>query len=188
MKRTFAIVALGICVGLLFLDGNTSLGQSAQGSKTPPDVIKLATASKLGTVTFSHTNHTTKNRNIEGAGPIACVECHHVEQPVSEIAKQPPLKTVWPANRTVTLTAESIKDPATPLVIGCRNCHARTGEKPAVLPAIPEIKSENSTALITLTNQQAFHRVCGGCHDQALKTRQDVKAPASTKCTACHKK
>jgi hypothetical protein len=190
MKRIVALVSLAICTGLFFGD-DASLSQSpsgAQGSKTPPDVIQLATASKLGKVTFSHTDHTTKNHNIEGTGPIACIECHHVEQPASEVAKHSPLKTAWPANRTVTLTAESLKDQGTPPVTGCRNCHARTGEKPAVLPEIPEMKSENSTAMIRLTNQQAFHRMCAGCHDQAIKTRQDVKAPASTKCTGCHKK
>jgi hypothetical protein len=190
MKRIIALVALVICAGLLFGD-NTSLSQSpagARGSKTPPDVIQLATFSKLGGVNFSHTNHTTKNYNIEGGGPIACIECHHVAQPASEVAKHPPLKTSWPEGRTTTLTAESLKDANTPPVIGCRNCHAGTGEKPVVLPAIPEIKSENSTAMIRLTNQQAFHRMCAGCHDQALKTRQNVKAPASNKCTSCHKK
>jgi hypothetical protein len=41
-------------------------------------------------------------------------------------------------------------------VTACRNCHARKDEKPALWPGLPQIKSENSTAVITLTNQQAF--------------------------------
>ncbi|HXG94561.1 MAG TPA: cytochrome c3 family protein [Blastocatellia bacterium] len=187
MKRATAFAAFAIFSGLVvasFVAGEAI----AQGSKTMPDVVQLATASKLGAVTFSHTNHTTKNYNVEGTGPIACVECHHTEQPASEVAKHPPLKTSWPTGRTTTLTAELLKDPNAPGVVGCRNCHSRTGETPKALPAIPEIKSENGTAVVTLTNQQAFHRTCAGCHDQVLKTRTDAKAPASTKCTACHKK
>ena len=195
MKRVIVLAAyLGI-LGLLMTPHSAGRSDSNQaategaGSKNPPDVVQLAKASKLGTVAFSHTNHTTKNRNIEGTGPIACIECHHTAQPASELAKHPPLKTAWPPDRTTTLTAEELKDPKSPNVTGCAGCHARAGETPKVIAAIPQIKSENSTALITLTNQQAFHRVCAGCHDQVMKTRKDVSnAPISTKCTACHKK
>ena len=193
MKRLATLLALIVFIGFM-IGSNTSMSVSGkaavpeQGSKTPPDVIEMGTAAKLGKVRFSHTDHIMKNRNIEGSKPIACIECHHVEQPASEVAKQAGMKTAWPADRTATLTAELLKDPNAPNVIGCRNCHARTGEKPTILPAIPEMKSENSTAVITLNNQQAFHRTCGGCHDQAIKTRADVKAPASAKCAGCHKK
>jgi hypothetical protein len=202
MKRTIAIVAYVGLLGLIFgpeaftseeaassnLIASETAGAVAQETRTLPDVIQLAASSKLGTVAFSHANHATKNYNVEGTAPIACTECHHTEQPASEVSKHPPLKTAWPADRTTTLTAESLKDPKNPAVVGCRTCHARTGETPKTLPAIPQMKSENSTAVITLTNQQAFHRTCAGCHDQVVKTRADTKAPASTKCTACHKK
>jgi hypothetical protein len=144
---------------------------------------------KLGPVSFSHANHTTKNYTIDGTGPIACIECHHTAQPASEVAKRPPLKTAWPTDRTTTLTAELIeKDPKAAEVIACRSCHARQGEKPKLLPEMPQIKHEGSTAIITLTNQQAFHRTCGGCHDEAMKLRQNIKAPPTQKCTACHKR
>jgi hypothetical protein len=171
MKRINTLVGYVVILGLLFSarsSGQLSPNQTTAeggGSKNLPDVIQLATGSKLGAVSFSHTNHTTKNRNIEGTASIGCIECHHTSQPASEVAKHPPLKTAWPPDRTTTLTLEDLKDPKTPNVIGCRSCHARSGETPKVLPAIPTMKSENSTAMITLTNQQAFHRECAGCHD-----------------------
>lgn len=194
MKLILALITFITCLGLMF-GSNVStpeLSQSGSQDQTghkPPDVVKLALENKLGPVTFSHTDHITKNRNLEGTAPIACIECHHTAQPVAEVAKHPPLRTAWPPDRTVTLTAETVKDPATPAVITCRNCHARQGETPKVLPAIPEIKHEGSTALITLTNQQAFHRNCAGCHDEVMKQRPTAaKAPKTTQCTACHKK
>jgi hypothetical protein len=154
----------------------------------PPDTLVMAEKAALGKVSFSHTNHTTKNYNIEGIKPIACIECHHVEQPASEAKKLPPHQTAYPPDRTTTLTADLLtKEPATK-VVPCRSCHARKDEKPAVWPELPQIKSENSTAMITLTNQQAFHRACAGCHDQVVKARPDAKSPTTTKCTACHKK
>jgi hypothetical protein len=47
---------------------------------------------------------------------------------------------------------------------------------------------EVGTELVTLNNQQAFHRNCAGCHDEIAKTRTDVTPPTSKKCTACHKR
>ena len=192
------VVALVIIVGSLALLAGSNLvtpvstrtgaqQEPAPGHK-PPDVVKLALENKLGPVTFSHTNHTTKDYSIDGTGPIACIECHHTAQPASEVTKHPPLQTAWPADRTVTLTAETVKDPATPAVVVCRDCHARKDEKPKLLPAIPEIKHESSTALITVTNQQAFHRNCAGCHDEVDKQRPTAKAPKTVQCAGCHKK
>ncbi len=154
-----------------------------------PDVIVLAKDAKLGSVTFSHSNHNSKNYKIDGSGPIDCVECHHTAQPAEEIAKHPPLKTAWPADRKTTLTAELFaKDAAGAGVAACRSCHARTGETPKLLPKIPEVKHEGSTALITVNNQQAFHRACAGCHDAVVKAKPDSKAPGTSKCMICHKK
>ena len=159
-----------------------------QDNIKPPETIVLGEKAALGKVTFSHSNHITKNYNIEGTRPVKCVECHHVEQPEAEAKKMGQHQTAYPPNRTTTLTAELLtKDPQSK-VTPCRSCHARKDEKPAVWPQLPEIKSENSTAIITLTNQQAFHRACAGCHDQVVKMRPDVKAPTTTKCTTCHKK
>ena len=184
-----------VCVAALFLVSWLALASAPGGAgtaQTPPtkapETIVLSEKSALGKVTFSHLNHTTKNYNVEGTGPATCVECHHVEQPVEAARKLPPHQTAYPPDRTTTLTAELLaKNPETK-VTACRNCHARKDEKPALWPELPRIKSESSTAIITLTNQQAFHRACAGCHDQVVKLRPEAKAPTTAKCAACHKK
>ena len=167
-------------------------GGAPQTAATPlkmPTTLTLGTDAKLGPVAFNHAAHAQGTRNIAGTGPIACVECHHAAQPAAEVAKHPPLKTAWPADRTTTLTAELVeKDPASVGVVGCRSCHARAGMKPSALPEIPTIKHESSPAAVTLTNQQAFHRSCAACHDEVVKQRPDAKAPKTTQCMACHKK
>jgi len=175
----FAVVLLGSEIG-----GETALAQVKM-----PDVIVLAKDSKLGAVTFNHVSHNGGKYSIDGTGPIGCTECHHVAQPAAELVKHPPLKTAWPADRTTTLTADLFaKDPSAAGVAACRSCHARTGETPKLLSAIPEIKHESSTAMITLNNQQAFHRNCAGCHTEAAKEKAAIKAPKTMQCTMCHKR
>ncbi|HKZ81596.1 MAG TPA: cytochrome c3 family protein [Pyrinomonadaceae bacterium] len=168
--------------------GSVHVQEAAQAPTKQPETLVLSEKAVLGKVTFSHLNHTTKNYNVEGTAPVSCMECHHVEQPEAEAKKIAPHQTAYPPDRTTTLSAELLdKEPMTK-VTACRNCHARKEEKPAVWPEIPKIKSENSTAILTLTNQQAFHRACAGCHDQVLKARPGAKAPATLKCPVCHKK
>jgi hypothetical protein len=168
---------------------SSSSNASVQEGKKPQDVYMLAPSAKLGPVKFSHTDHITKNRSVDGTKPIACVECHHTAQPLSEAVKHPPHKTVWPADRTTTLTADLFeKDPSAPPVNVCTDCHARAEEKPKLLPALPQIKVEGSAEPVVLNNQQAFHRNCGGCHDEVAKTGREITAPTSKKCVACHKK
>jgi len=180
----FALLVLSV----LLVSGRFSVETSAQNGRKPQEVVVLGTEAKLGVVKFSHLDHITKNRSVEGA-KIACIECHHTAQPASEAARHPPLKTVWPADRTTTLTADLFeKDPTAPEVNSCRDCHARADTKPKLLPEIPQIKLEVGTELVTLTNQQAFHRNCAGCHDEIMKTRKDLNPPTSRKCTACHKR
>lgn len=183
---TFAVLIVAVALS----SGTSSLrfDVSAQDTKKPQDTYTLAPEAKLGPVTFSHINHTTKNRNLEGTGPSVCIECHHTAQPAAEAAKHPPLKTVWPADRTTTLTAEILATDPNAVGAVCRDCHARADAKPKLLPEIPQIKFEVGTELVTLTNQQAFHRNCAGCHDEIVKTRKDVTPPTSKKCVACHKK
>ena len=196
MRRAITLTILAVCLWLIAGTGASVSTQepaattaTPQVLKKPQDVYILAKENKLGTVTFSHVNHITKNRNLDATGPVACVECHHTAQPASEVVKTPPLKTAWPADRTTTLTAELLaKDPNPLGGATCHSCHTRAGMKPEVWPEIPQIKHESSTATITLTNQQAFHRNCAGCHDEVVKHRTDVKPPTSLKCTGCHKK
>ncbi|PYS76475.1 MAG: hypothetical protein DMF66_14530, partial [Acidobacteria bacterium] len=118
--------------------------------------------------------------------PIACIECHHTEQPASEAAKHPPDKTAYPADRTVTLTAETAKDPKTPDVQNCRACHAQEGDKPKLLAEIPQVTFEGDTDPTPLTNDAAFHRNCNSCHDQALEARKGINAPSTNDCAKCH--
>ncbi|HYY97768.1 MAG TPA: cytochrome c3 family protein, partial [Pyrinomonadaceae bacterium] len=129
MKLLIASAALAcfLCVAA----GNSAAVR--QGAQAMKDEFKLSTDSKKDKakslpVTFSHVNHATKNYSVDGAHTIACVECHHTDQPAAEAAKHPPLKTANPADRTVTLTAETVKDAKTPEVATCRSCHAQDGD------------------------------------------------------------
>jgi hypothetical protein len=189
--KPITLFATLILSALLFaiVPGVRFVGVSAQDTKKPPETIVLAKESKLGQVTFKHTAHFTENRSADGKKPIACVECHHTAQPASEAVKHPPHKTVWPADRTTTLTAELLEKDSTVTVNLCTDCHARTETKPKLIPDIPKLKVEGGEELV-LTNQQAFHRNCGGCHDEAVKARPDLNPapPTSKKCVACHKK
>lgn len=186
---TFSVILLSLVLTILSVPTQSTERLAALSQTTTlPDTIVLSEKAVLGKVTFSHSNHITKNYNIEGTRPVHCIECHHVEQPEAEAKKAAPHQTAYPPNRTTTLTAELLTKEPNTKVTPCRSCHARKEEKPAVWPQIPEIKSENSTAIITLTNQQAFHRACAGCHDQVLKVRPDAKSPTTTKCMVCHKK
>jgi cytochrome c553 len=161
---------------------------AAQDGKKPPEIITLGTEAKLGPTKFNHLDHITKNRSVDGTTQLACVECHHTAQPASEAVKHPPHKTVWPADRTTSLTLELLEKDPNALGAVCRDCHARTDTKPKLLPEIPQVKFEGSAEPTIMTNQQAFHRNCGGCHDEVVKKRPDAIAPTSKKCMACHKK
>lgn len=165
--------ALGVADGKT-MQANYVLSQNAKNPKDAP------------TVPFSHENHATKNYNIEGTAPIACIECHHTDQPAAEAAKHPPYKTADPADRTLTLTAETIKDPKIPEVKSCQSCHAQEGAKPKVGAAIPAVTYEGDTDATVLTNEEAYHRNCNGCHDAVVEKRKTVKAPTSQQCTDCH--
>jgi cytochrome c553 len=194
MKR-YIISALAmafLACGLLFVDGDHSRAQVMSGAqagqeKQMPEVIILGKNTKQGQVTFNHVNHNSGAYNI--AGPIACTECHHTAQPKSELAKYPDLKTEWPAGRTTTLTAALYaKDPKGAGVAACRDCHARNGEKPKLIPEIPVIKDDKGTTLSVMTNQLAFHNACDACHFKISVNREDTKVPTATSCRACHKR
>ena len=143
--KALIILTLMVAAGMLVLSSSTSWSNvSTQEGRKPKDEYVLGPDAKLGAVKFSHVDHITKNRSVEGA-KIACIECHHTAQPASEAARHPPLKTVWPADRTTTLTADLFeKDPAAPEVNRCPDCHARADTKPKLLPEIRKssLKSE----------------------------------------------
>ena len=185
--KVLTVLALLIVSAIFFSSG--SLNVPAQDGRKPKDESVLGPYAKLGGVKFSHVDHITKNRSVDGTKPIACVECHHTAQPASEVVKNPLLKTAFPADRTTTLTADLFeKDPNAPPVTACTDCHARTGTKPKLLPEIPTIKIEGVAEPVVLDNQQAFHRNCNSCHDDVAKTGRASTGPTSKKCVACHKK
>ena len=189
--KVLTILAAFVFAVLLFSGARTiTVDVSTQDGKKPPEVITLGIESKLGSIKFNHLDHITKNRCVDGTKPIACVECHHTAQPASEAVKHPPHKTVWPADRTTTLTMELLEKEPNAVGAVCRDCHARADTKPKVLPEIPQVKFEGSAEPTIMTNQQAFHRNCGGCHDAVVKARPDLTPPPPTskKCVACHKK
>lgn len=194
MKKNtvLCIAAAFFAVGVIFTVSEITVTPSlAQQTDDPkmPEVVILGKDAKLGQVTFNHVKHNGGTYNITPGVAIACVSCHHTARPTAEIAKFPPLKTAWPADRTTVLTADLFaKDPKGAGVASCRDCHARTGEKPKLLDKMPEIKHEGSTALITMTNMTALHRTCAGCHAEVRKTLPTSKAPIQTQCMTCHKK
>lgn len=170
--------------------GSTLLVYRTSSQTKMPETITLAKEAKLGAVTFNHLKHATEKRSPDGTKVVDCVECHHTAQPVAEAVKHPPHKTVWPADRTTTLTADLLDKDATTVVNVCTDCHARADAKPKLLAEIPSVKFEGAAEATVLNNQQAFHRSCGGCHDEAVKARPtlDPAPPTSKKCTVCHKK
>lgn len=185
--RTQNLVRLVLFLGLIVIASGLVFRTTSSQNKMP-DTIVLAKEAKLGQVTFNHAKHATENRSADLKAPIACVDCHHTAQPAAEAAKKPPHKTAWPADRTTTLTAELLeKDPAAVGAV-CKDCHARAGEKPKLLPEIPTVKFEGAAEPTVMTNQQAFHHKCGECHDAVAKVKADTTAPTSKKCTTCHKK
>jgi nitrate/TMAO reductase-like tetraheme cytochrome c subunit len=160
--------------------------------KTPQNTYKLSTDSKKDKakslpLTFNHLGHSTnKDYSLDGTKVLGCTECHHTEQPAADAAKHPPDKTAYPADRSVTLTAETAKDAKTPDVQNCRACHAQEGDKPKLMDAIPSVTFEGDTDPTVLTNEEAYHRNCNGCHDQAVDARKGLKIPTSQECLKCH--
>ena len=129
--KLFVVSAMTLCYLCLALVGNSSApksglaSQTAQGGRMPMEEYRLSTDPKKDKakslpVPFSHLNHSTKNYSVDGTKTIGCVECHHTDQPAVEAAKHPTLKSAYPADRTVTLTAESVRDPKSPPVLSCR--------------------------------------------------------------------
>jgi len=160
MKLFIVVVAIGAYAALALF--NPSATAKVSPWENPTEVYTLSKDGAEKEVPFNHANHATKNYNVEGTAPIACAECHHTQK---------------------ELTLANTKDID---VQECRSCHARDGEKPKVGDAIPTSKVEGNTDPTTWTNEEAYHRNCGDCHDAASTARKTVKAPASTDCKGCH--
>ena len=170
---------------------SSSASLTAQGHNVAKDEYRLSAAAekdvtKALPAPFSHVNHPTKNHSADGTKRIACVECHHTDQPAAEAAKTPPYKTGYPADRTVTLTAANASDAKTPEVLTCRSCHSQAGDKPKIGDAIPTVTYEGETDPTVLDNEIAYHNNCNTCHDKAVELRKELKIPTSQECIKCH--
>lgn len=131
---------------------------------------------------FDHTKHHDVTHTLDGKTPTACVECHHTEQPSSN---QPYLKRF---ERKAVLTAEQLESSKEP-VKSCRVCHwqeatVATAEFPPKSVKYPKETGKPPSG--KLTNDNAYHTNCLGCHDAAMKRDPKLKAPQA--CGDCHVK
>ena len=98
---------------------------------------------------------------------IACVECHHTDQPAAALVA--PLKT---SERDVALTAKLLEAADAKPVKGCRACHLQAGDDSAPIPAVTYAGKTTPTKL---TNEVAYHMNCNVCHDKAIAARPALK-------------
>jgi Zn finger protein HypA/HybF involved in hydrogenase expression len=185
-KLLLLIVALGTFAALVVANGpRFAVPQEIpKESKTQPKEAVLdkdSQSDKYGEVPFNHENHATKTYSADGKSVLACVECHHTDQPAS--ALQAPLKT---SERDTVLTAKSLEAADAKPVKGCRACHLQAGDDSAPLPAVTYAGKTTPTKL---TNEVAYHMNCNVCHDKALAARPALKGkvPGSNDCLPCHK-
>lgn len=186
-----SLIVITVLVHLFLLVGVPLLAQRSKTVaqvKLPkiPDVIVLAGKAKNGPVGFNHVKHNGGEYNADG--PILCIQCHHTAQPAASLTGIPPHRTVWPADRTTTLTAEVFAaDPRKAGVAACRDCHARPGGKPKLLEFIPVIKDPETERETVIDNKIAFHTACDVCHFEIGFRTKGSKAPAADNCASCHK-
>src|SRR4030095_6566272 len=126
-----------------------------------------------GEVPFDHDSHAFKMYSPDGKSPIACIECHHTDQP--KAALKPPLST---SARHVVLTLESWRASAQK-VKECRSCHFQTANVPDG-STIPTATYTERGKPVTkdLNNELAYHINCNVCHDAAANLRPELKGHA----------
>ena len=187
MRKLLILIAVLSCLAVITVVRSSALSATQdipKESKVQPKQVTLGKDSqsdKYGEVPFNHENHSTKNYSIDGKTVIACVECHHTDQPASALAA--PLKT---SERATALTAALLQAADTKPVKGCRACHLQAGDDSAPLPAVTYTGKTTPTKL---TNEVAYHTNCNICHDKAIAARPALKGkvPGSNDCLPCHK-
>ncbi len=179
-------VALGIAgIGIAASNSRLTLRQDIpKESKVQPKEVTLGKDSqsdKYGEVPFNHENHASKAYSTDGKTVLACVECHHTDQPAAGLKE--PLKT---GERDVVLTAAVLAAADAKPVKSCRVCHLQAGDDSAPLPAVTYA---GKTVPTKLTNEVAYHTNCNLCHDKVIAARPALKGkiPGSTDCVPCHK-
>lgn len=169
--------------------GNVNANTVAAGGKTITKTFILSKDSltEYGDAPFDHETHGSKNYSPDGKSVIACVECHHTDQPKS--ALKPPLLT---SERDVTLTMD-VWRASTKKVGQCRDCHFQDGNVPdgKEMPTA-DYTIGGKTVTKDLNNELAYHINCNTCHDAAAALRPEVKSrpgfATSKDCLICHKK
>src|SRR4030081_1464729 len=136
MKKLLIVIAILGWLALIVVGSSAAFSgqqetpkERPKESKTQPKALTLAQDSqsdKYGEVAFNHENHTTKMYSIDGKAVIACVECHHTDQPAT--ALKAPLKT---SERSEALTAKLLEAADAKPVKGCRACHLQAGDDSA---------------------------------------------------------
>lgn len=185
MKLMIVLAAILSCAAFMYAGHRTSLVQEIpKESKEQPKQVVLAKDSqsdKYGEVPFNHENHATKNYSPDGKQKIACIECHHTDQPAADL--KPPLKT---SERNVVLTAELLQKADAAPVKSCRVCHLQTGDDSKPLPVVTY---PDKPAPQKMNNELAYHNNCNTCHDAALKLKPELKGkvPGTNDCAVCHK-
>jgi hypothetical protein len=168
---------------------NTAAATTPQsGDKKIPKSFVLGQNSQdeHGEVPFDHDTHAFKNYSPDGKSPIACVECHHTDQPKS--ALKPPLLT---SERDVALTFESWKGPSEKIK-QCRSCHFQSVDIPegATMPTAT-YNERGKEVVKDLNNELAYHINCNTCHDAAAALRPELKSrpgfAVGADCKTCHR-
>ena len=134
--------------------------------------------------TFDHMKHHDVTHSLDGRTATACVYCHHTEQPMP-VAGKPYLKK---SERNEVLTAAQLET-SKQAVNSCRVCHfqeatAATAEFPPKSVKYPREMGIPPSG--PLTNDNAYHLRCIGCHEAAVKRDSKLKSPLA--CGDCHVK
>lgn len=202
----FALVGLAMLVNQGPATGRhfSVSAQEAEASPTPPEepakedaapagerkipsefILGQDSVSEYGEAPFNHDNHAFKNYSPDGKSVVACIACHHTDQPKSSL--KPPLVT---SERDQILTLELYKS-TNIKISGCRDCHFQDGAEPddKEMPTLTVMK-DGFEEIQELNNEIAYHLNCNTCHDEAAKLRPEVRKTegfATTKdCNICH--
>lgn len=167
---------------------NAATPAAAGGDRKIPKSITLGkdSQSEHGEVSFDHDSHAFKMYSPDGKSPIACIECHHTDQPKSGL--KPPLVT---SDSDVVLTLASWSG-STHKVKDCRSCHFQSDHiaDGATMPAATYTERGKQVTK-ELNNELAYHINCNSCHDAAAKLRPELKSRSgfatTTDCMTCHR-
>src|SRR5678815_843013 len=87
-KLLLVIVALGCLAAMMIFNSaarSASQDIPKESKVQPKEVVrgKDSQSNKYGEAPFNHENHSTKKYSVDGASVLACIECHHTDQPAA---------------------------------------------------------------------------------------------------------